>query len=234
MSQYLNVSCIFRAGLVAQWLSSPSASVAQGSPVRILSGDLHTAHQAMLWQHPTQKNQKDSQLGYTTMYWGFVEGKKERKIGNSCQLRENPSLQKKKERNLLFQNQVPGGLLESRSDLINITFKFCHTSCSSGLLGLLSLETKVEGTVVPRLEFQTHISKYLHLYVPQDFRLSLSKKELSINSVYSPRLNSPNSFLIAIDVRSFNQSFIQFLSFKKHLLRTPQALCCVLTRDIKR
>ena len=33
-----------------------SASGAQGSPVQILGVDLHTAHQAMLWQHPTQKN----------------------------------------------------------------------------------------------------------------------------------------------------------------------------------
>ena len=30
-----------------------SALVAWGSPVWILGTDLHTAHQAMLWQHPT-------------------------------------------------------------------------------------------------------------------------------------------------------------------------------------
>ena len=29
-----------------------SASAAQGSQVQILGADLHTAHQAMLWQHP--------------------------------------------------------------------------------------------------------------------------------------------------------------------------------------
>ena len=52
------------------------ASVAQSSPVWILGVDLHTAHQATLWQHPTWKNQNDIQLGYTTMSWGFGEEKK--------------------------------------------------------------------------------------------------------------------------------------------------------------
>ena len=32
-----------------------STLVAQGSQVWILAMDLHTAHQAMLWQHPTYK-----------------------------------------------------------------------------------------------------------------------------------------------------------------------------------
>ena len=35
------------------------ALVAQGLQVWILGVDVHTAHQAILWQHPTQKNQKD-------------------------------------------------------------------------------------------------------------------------------------------------------------------------------
>ena len=41
------------------WLSGQvvkfarSASAAQGSPVQILGADLHPAHQAMLWPHPT-------------------------------------------------------------------------------------------------------------------------------------------------------------------------------------
>ena len=52
-----------------------STSAAQGSLVWILSSDLCTAHQAMLWWHPTYKNQNDLQLGYTTMRWGFGEKK---------------------------------------------------------------------------------------------------------------------------------------------------------------
>ena len=53
-----------------------SAFETQGSPVQILGADLYTAHQATLWWRPTQKNWKDLQLGYTTMYWGFGEEKK--------------------------------------------------------------------------------------------------------------------------------------------------------------
>ena len=48
-----------------------------GFAVWILGTDVHTAHQVMLWQHPTEKNQKDLQLGYTTTSWGFGEEKKE-------------------------------------------------------------------------------------------------------------------------------------------------------------
>ena len=36
-----------------------SASVAQGSRVPIPGADLHTAHQAMLWRHPTYKIEED-------------------------------------------------------------------------------------------------------------------------------------------------------------------------------
>ena len=47
-----------------------------------------TAHQAMLRWHPTQHNQKDLQLGYTTMYWGLLgeeeEEGEEKKIGYRC------------------------------------------------------------------------------------------------------------------------------------------------------
>ena len=35
------------------------ASVAWGSRVQIQGADLHTAHQAMLWQHPTYKIEED-------------------------------------------------------------------------------------------------------------------------------------------------------------------------------
>ena len=38
-----------------------------------------TAHQAMLRQHPTWPNQKDPQLKYTTMYWGALGRKREKK-----------------------------------------------------------------------------------------------------------------------------------------------------------
>ena len=36
-----------------------SAAVAQGLRVRIPGADLHTAHQDMLWQHPTHKTEED-------------------------------------------------------------------------------------------------------------------------------------------------------------------------------
>ena len=36
-----------------------SASVAQGSWVQILGMNLHTTHQATLWQHPTYKTEED-------------------------------------------------------------------------------------------------------------------------------------------------------------------------------
>ena len=38
-----------------------------------------TAHQAMLRQCPTQHNQKDLQLEYTTMYWGALQSKSRKK-----------------------------------------------------------------------------------------------------------------------------------------------------------
>ena len=47
-----------------------SASAAQGFADLDPGRTPNTAHQAMLSQHPTWRNQRDSQLGYTTMYWG--------------------------------------------------------------------------------------------------------------------------------------------------------------------
>ena len=44
-------------GLVVKY--TRSASVAQGWRVLILVMDPHTAHQAMLWQHPTYKIEED-------------------------------------------------------------------------------------------------------------------------------------------------------------------------------
>ena len=40
-------------GVVVEFTGS--TLVAQGSQVQILGMDLHIAHQAMLWQHPTYK-----------------------------------------------------------------------------------------------------------------------------------------------------------------------------------
>ena len=36
-----------------------STLVAQGLQVQVLDVDLHTAHQAILWQHPTYKAEED-------------------------------------------------------------------------------------------------------------------------------------------------------------------------------
>ena len=42
------------SGQVVKFLQSALAS--RDSPVRILGADLHSAHRAMLWRHPTKKN----------------------------------------------------------------------------------------------------------------------------------------------------------------------------------
>ena len=54
-----NITEVVGAGPVAQWLSSRTLLVQPGQPVRILGVDLHTAHQAMLWWHPTYKIEED-------------------------------------------------------------------------------------------------------------------------------------------------------------------------------
>ena len=71
-------------GRVVEFVSS--ASVSQGFPGSDPGHGHGTARQAMLRWRPTQHNQKDLQLEYTTMYWGgFGEKKKkEKKIGNRC------------------------------------------------------------------------------------------------------------------------------------------------------
>ena len=46
-----------RGGIVVKF--AHSASVTQGSRVRILGMDLDTAHQAMLWRCPTYKLEED-------------------------------------------------------------------------------------------------------------------------------------------------------------------------------
>ena len=58
-----------------------SASVAQGWCVWILGADLHTSHQAMLWQHPTYKIEEDWQQ---ILAQGQSFSSKRRKIGNGC------------------------------------------------------------------------------------------------------------------------------------------------------
>ena len=68
------------ASPVAEWSSShaplqrPRVSLVGSDPGR----GHGTAHQATLRQHPTEHNQRDPQLKYTTMYWGDL-GRKSRK-----------------------------------------------------------------------------------------------------------------------------------------------------------
>ena len=45
------------SGIVVKFMCL--ASAAQGSGVQILGADMHTAHQAMLWWHPTYKIEED-------------------------------------------------------------------------------------------------------------------------------------------------------------------------------
>ena len=52
-----------------------------------------TAHQAMLRQRPTQHNQKDLQLEYTTMYWGTL-GRRKIKEDRQQMLAQGHSLKK--------------------------------------------------------------------------------------------------------------------------------------------
>ena len=77
-----------------------SALTAQGF-VGLDPGRRHgTAHQAMQRRHPTCHNQKDMQLGYTTMYWGALgrregEGEEEEKEDWQKMLAQGQSLKKK-------------------------------------------------------------------------------------------------------------------------------------------
>ena len=72
----VNKNCSSRGHTETEQLSSRSASAAQGF-AGSAPGHRHvTAHQAMLRWHPTQHDQKDLQLEYTTMYWGGFGEKK--------------------------------------------------------------------------------------------------------------------------------------------------------------
>ena len=67
-------------GPMAEWLSLRALfRRPRGSLVWIQGTDLHTAHQAMLRWHSTQKNQ-DLQLSYATMYWGALGRKKKERL----------------------------------------------------------------------------------------------------------------------------------------------------------
>ena len=78
---------------------APSALAAQ----RVTSSDLghrpSMTHQAMLRWRPTQHNQKDLQLEYTTMYWGALGRRRrgEKKEDWQQMLAQVPILKKKKE-----------------------------------------------------------------------------------------------------------------------------------------
>ena len=115
------------SGIVIKFICS--ASAARDLLVWMLGMDLHNIHQVMLWQHPTQKNQKGLQLGYTRMYWGF--GGAGRKIGNRCQLRANLPHQKKQRKKLAYK------LLPCQKH--NLITKFVSLSFSSNLLWIISL-----------------------------------------------------------------------------------------------
>ena len=97
---------------MAEWLNSYAALwCPRVWPVLVVGVDLQTTHHAMLWWHPTQKNQSDLQLGYTTTYWGFGEKKKEedwQKMlarGQSSSLRKHKKKERNTEGNLQFENR---------------------------------------------------------------------------------------------------------------------------------
>ena len=71
------ISWSWPCGQVVKFMCS--ASVAQGFPGSHPGCGPSTAHQAMLRQHPTQQNQKDLQLEYTTMFWGSL-GRRRKKL----------------------------------------------------------------------------------------------------------------------------------------------------------
>ena len=79
----LDIKIYSWAGPVAEWLSSHAPQFTSASHSFACSDPgcwPSTAHQAMLWQRPTQHNDKDLQLEYTTVHWGgFGEKKKEKK-----------------------------------------------------------------------------------------------------------------------------------------------------------
>ena len=60
-----------------------------------------TSHGAMLRQCPTMQSQKDLQLEYTTLYWGFGENKKKKKEEDLQPMLTQVPIFKKKKANLL-------------------------------------------------------------------------------------------------------------------------------------
>ena len=91
-----------------------SASVAQGLRAQILGTDLHTTHEAMLWQCSTYKIEEDWQRSWLSnnlfkqkeedwqqmLAQDQCSSNKKRKIGNRYQLRTNLPHQKNKTRKI--------------------------------------------------------------------------------------------------------------------------------------
>ena len=86
---------------MAKWLSSHT--LLQGFAGLDPGCGHGTAHGAMLRRHPTQHNQKDVQLEYTTIYWGTLgrRGKKGRRRRLATDVGSGANLEKTKERKLL-------------------------------------------------------------------------------------------------------------------------------------
>ena len=70
------IKLVLGAGPVAKFMHSTSA--AQSFTCSHPGCGHGTAHQVMLRWRPTQHNQKDLQLEYTSMYWGAL-GKRRKK-----------------------------------------------------------------------------------------------------------------------------------------------------------
>ena len=93
-----------------------SASVAQGFTGSDPGHGHGTTHQAMLRLHPTWNNQRQSQLEYTTMYWGDLgrkSRKEKKKEGWQQLLAQVRIFKKKKGLTAHFEGKAPcGGSLD--------------------------------------------------------------------------------------------------------------------------
>ena len=69
--------------------SAHSALVAQGLQVQIPGMDLHTAHEAMLWRHPTYKKKKQRKIGTDVSSGPIVLLKKKVPSGLTAVWRKN-------------------------------------------------------------------------------------------------------------------------------------------------
>ena len=129
-----------------------SALAAQGSWVQILGMDPQTAHQDMLWWHPTWKNQNDLQLGYTTLYSGFGGKKRER---SAADISSGPIF--------LTKNKQKKAYLKKKVNLTSIYHQLTKSIQEKILFITATENVRYRGTNLTKIS-NTYMKKILKLY----------------------------------------------------------------------